>query len=260
MEHGRLKIAVLVSGSGSNLQAILDAAEGRELPARVVVVASDNPAAYGLVRAKERAIPTYVVDYSKGPGEEPDPLPFDLEALLKEQRLFSGLAQGELQRRIIRLALLEEELLKSLEPHGPDIVVLAGFMRLLTPHFLNAYPMRVINIHPALLPSFPGTDGYGDTFRYGCSFGGITVHFVDPGEDTGPIIAQLTYPIYPDDTLEQVKGRGLGLEHKLFPAVLRWYAQGHVKIEETARGRPRVKITAPDYSDFVRSAVVSSLR
>lgn len=259
MADPRLKIAVLVSGSGSNLQAVIDACEGGELPGRVAVAASDNPEAYGLERARRHGIPTLAVDYKKTPEEPPGPLPFDMEKLSAEQRLFTG-PEEELRRRLGRLALFEEELVRGLEPHAPDVVCLAGFMRLLTPHFLSAYPMRVMNIHPALLPAFPGTDGYGDTFRYGCSFGGVTVHFVDPGEDTGPVIAQLVYPIYPDDTLEDVKKRGLGLEHRLYPRVLAWYARGQVEVGKDPEGRAVVRVAAPDYEDFVRDAVLSALR
>jgi phosphoribosylglycinamide formyltransferase-1 len=211
------------------------------------------------VRAKEAGVPTLVVDYKKGPTLPLEELPFDLEELAEEQRIFAGLGRKALKKVLARLALLEEEMLKGMEPFGPEVIVLAGFMRLLTPHFLNAFPLRVINIHPALLPAFPGTDGYGDTFRHGCSFGGITVHFVDPGEDTGPIIAQLTYPIYPDDSLEEIKRRGLALEHRLLPKVLEWYGLGQVTVEHTTEG-PRIRIAAPDYEEFVRDAALSAFR
>jgi len=120
-------------------------------------------------------------------------------------------------------------------PYPFDLLVLAGFMRNLTPYFIDrintdpALP-RIMNIHPALLPAFPGVDGYGDTFRYGCKIGGCTVHFIDYGEDTGPIIGQKAYPISPDDTLESIKDKGLKLEWELYPECIQLYAQGRLKV------------------------------
>ena len=119
--------------------------------------------------------------------------------------------------------------------HPFDLLVLAGFMRVLTPYFIdriNTDPSRprIMNIHPALLPSFPGVDGYGDTYRYGCKVGGCTVHFVDYGEDSGPIIGQKAFDIGPEDTIESVRKRGLELEWKLYPECIQLFAQDRLRV------------------------------
>jgi phosphoribosylglycinamide formyltransferase-1 len=128
----------------------------------------------------------------------------------------------------------EAELFEAMEPYTFDLLVLAGFMRNLTPYFIdrvNTAPgnLRIMNIHPALLPAFPGIDGYGDTFRYGCKVGGCTVHFVDYGEDSGPIIGQKAYEITADDTIETVRAKGLKLEWSLYPDCVRLFAEGRLK-------------------------------
>jgi phosphoribosylglycinamide formyltransferase-1 len=132
-------------------------------------------------------------------------------------------------------AIAEAALLGRMAPHPFDLLVLAGFMRVLTPYFIdqvNTDPSkpRIMNIHPALLPSFPGVDGYGDTYRYGCKVGGCTVHFVDYGEDTGPIIGQKAFEITPEDTLESVREKGLKFEWKLYPECIQLFAQGRLKV------------------------------
>jgi phosphoribosylglycinamide formyltransferase-1 len=126
--------------------------------------------------------------------------------------------------------IAERRLLDNIESYDMDLLVLAGFMRVLTPYFIDrinagALEHRIMNIHPALLPAFPGIDGYGDTFRYGCKIGGCTVHFVDYGEDTGPIIGQKAFEIADDDTLEDVKEKGLQKEWELYPACIQKFAQ-----------------------------------
>ena len=129
----------------------------------------------------------------------------------------------------------ESRLLAQIDAHGPvDLLVLAGFMRNLTPYFIdrfNADPgnPRIMNIHPAILPSFPGVDGYGDTFRYGCKVGGCTVHFIDYGEDSGPIIGQRAFPILDTDSLDDVKRKGLEQEWQLYPECIQHFAQGSLK-------------------------------
>ena len=125
-------------------------------------------------------------------------------------------------------------LLEKMKKYPFDLLVLAGFMRNLTPYFIdrvntNPDDPRIMNIHPALLPAFPGIDGYGDTFRYGCKIGGCTVHFVDYGEDSGPIIGQKAYSILEDDTIESVKEKGMKLEWALYPECIRLYAEGRLK-------------------------------
>ena len=114
-------------------------------------------------------------------------------------------------------------------------MVLAGFMRNLTPYFIDRVNTdrnnpRIMNIHPALLPAFPGVDGYGDTFRYGCKVGGCTVHFIDYGEDSGPIIGQRAFPISSDDTLDSIRQKGLALEWELYPQCIQMFAEGRIKI------------------------------
>jgi phosphoribosylglycinamide formyltransferase-1 len=132
-------------------------------------------------------------------------------------------------------AIAERELLDKMKPYPFDLLVLAGFMRNLTPYFIDRvntdpdYP-RIMNIHPALLPAFPGTNGYGDTFQYGCKVGGCSVHFIDYGEDTGPIIGQKVFQIENDDTLDTIKKKGLALEWELYPECINLFAESRLKI------------------------------
>ncbi len=140
-------------------------------------------------------------------------------------------------------ALAESHLLAAMRPYACDLLVLAGFMRNLTPYFIDrvspdrARP-RIMNIHPALLPAFAGTDGYGDTFRYGCKVAGCTVHFVDYGEDSGPIIGQRAFPIREEDTLETVRRRGLEQEWELYPECIRLFAERRLKPERSLHELP----------------------
>ena len=189
-------IAVLISGSGTNLQSIIDHIKAGKIKANLAVVISNKEDAYGLVRAKEAGIPAHFVDYE-------------------------GLKREEHEKKIIEI----------LEKNEVELVVLAGYMRVLTSYFVNKYKNKIINIHPALLPSFPGTDGYGDTWRYGVKVGGCTVHFVDEGVDTGPIILQKTNPIKENDTLETFKERGLKIEHQVFPEAIKLFCEDKLKIE-----------------------------
>ena len=193
----KTRIAVLISGSGTNLQSIIDKSESGDLPARVVCVISDKENAFGLERARKHRIPAFYVnpkDFAK-----------------REEH--------------------EEAIIRLLEEHRVELVVLAGYMRLLTPHMLGRYRNRIMNIHPALLPSFPGTDGYGDAWRYGVKISGCTVHFVDEGCDTGPIILQGVNPVEEDDTFESFRDRGLKLEHRIYPEAIRLYCEGRLRIE-----------------------------
>jgi phosphoribosylglycinamide formyltransferase-1 len=256
----KLNLAVLISGNGSNLQAMIDRIEAGKLDAEIVLVVSTNPDAYGLVRARRYGIPTAVVDYLKYgrkmlPEIRKESLPEQFFAVVSRQRIFSDLPFEELEDRLARLALAEQEIIGLLDPLSPDLICLAGFMRLLSPHFIDHYSSeacyRIMNIHPALLPAFPGTDGYGDTFDYGCRYGGITVHFVDEGEDTGPIIAQAIYPIWPEDTLDQVKKRGLELEYALYSQCIQWMAQGDLQVVSAEDGRSQVRILDPGYPSFI---------
>lgn len=189
-------IAVLISGNGTNLQAIIDNVRAGKINGKVVAVISNKADAYGLERAKQAEIPSYFIDHK-------------------------GITREEHEQKIIDI----------LEKNNIDLVVLAGYMRVLTPLFVNKYKYRLINIHPALLPAFPGTDGYGDTFNYGCKVGGCTVHFVDEGVDTGPIIIQKANEIKEDDTLESFKERGLEIEHQTLPEAVRLFCEDKLKIE-----------------------------
>jgi len=260
-EASKLTLVVLVSGGGTNLQAMIDRVESGELDARIALVVSSNPEAYGLVRARNHGIPTAVVDYRRF-GKKQLPkiperlLPDTFPDLTKRQRIYRGLPPAEIQDRLARLVLAELEMVSLLEPLGIDLVCLAGFMRLLSPYFIARFQgdgqYRIMNIHPALLPAFPGEHGYADTLSYGCKIGGVTVHFVDLGEDTGPVIAQAVYPIWPGETLEAVQRRGLQLEYALYSQCIQWFARGQLDVTTGAGTRALVKILDRGYPDFLQ--------
>ncbi len=238
-----IQIGALISGGGTNLQAIIDACDRTQINGQMVFVGSDTPGAGGLERARQNDIATFVVDYKSiirefknDPQKAVLPDDFDLDELLAKQTIFSdqddpARAKSFLLTRVIA----EAKLLEAMKPHSFDLLVLAGFMRNLTPYFIDRintdrHRLRIMNIHPALLPAFPGIDGYGDTFRYGCKVGGCTVHFIDYGEDTGPIIGQRAFSIEPDDTLESICNKGLAIEWELYPACIQLFAQGRIKV------------------------------
>ncbi|MCU0561324.1 MAG: phosphoribosylglycinamide formyltransferase [Desulfobacterales bacterium] len=239
---GRIRLGVLISGGGTNLQAIMDACENTRLDADVVCVGSDNPQASGLERARKAGIPTFVVDYRAiarafraAPEAAPLPKDFRLDEIRSKQRLMAGASDpARLDAFLKTRAIAEAALVAAMEPTPFDLLALAGFMRNFTPYFIDrvngdrALP-RIMNIHPALLPAFPGTDGYGDTFRYGCKVAGCTVHFVDYGEDSGPIIGQRAFPIRPEDSLETIRKRGLEREWELYPECIQLFAEGRLK-------------------------------
>jgi phosphoribosylglycinamide formyltransferase-1 len=201
-------LGVLVSGSGTNLQAILDAVASGKLRAKVGVVVSNVATAKALDRAKAAGVDTVVVDHKAHPSREA----FDAAVV---------------------------EVLRS---KGVDCVVLAGFMRLVTPVLLGAFPHRVVNIHPALLPAFPGVHSQRQAIAYGVKVSGCTVHLVDAGMDTGPILAQATVPVLDDDTEDTLRDRILEKEHALLPEVLQWIADGRVEVLTTTDGRPKIRI------------------
>ena len=203
----KTNIAVFISGSGTNLQSIMDKTESGYLPVNIRCVISDKADAYGLERARNKGIPAVFIDPKQFPTRQAH----------------------------------EEGIQAVLKQHGVEFIVLAGYMRILSPFFVSLYRNRIINIHPALLPSFPGTDGYGDAWRYGVKVSGCTVHFVDKGSDTGPIILQGVNIIKPDDTFETFKTRGLEIEHRLLPEAILLYCEKRLIVE----GR-RVKITAKE--------------
>jgi phosphoribosylglycinamide formyltransferase-1 len=189
-------IGVLISGSGTNLQSIIDSIEGGHLQARIACVISNRSDAPGLERAAKHGIPTRVIAHREHPTRE------DYDATL--------------------VACLRE--------FGVELVVLAGFMRIITPVFLEAFPNRVMNIHPALLPAFPGIHAQRQALDYGVRYSGCTVHFVDCGTDTGPIILQAAVPVLADDTEERLSARIRAEEHRLYPEAIRLYSQGRLQV------------------------------
>ena len=204
-----LRLGVLVSGSGSNLQAILDAVAAGTLAAEVALVLSNKPEAFALERARRAGVQTAVVSH----------------------------------RDFTTRELFDAALVQALSAHRVDCVVLAGFMRIVTPVLLDAFQDRVINMHPALLPAFPGAHAQADALAYGVRVSGCTVHFVDAGTDTGPIIAQSVVPVVDGDTVESLSARILAEEHALLPTVLQWIADGRVVVERSdAVGRRRASV------------------
>lgn len=247
----KLRVGALISGGGTNLQAIIDSCERGEIDADVVFVGSDTPGAKGLERARKHGISHFTVDYAEivrgfraDPEGFPPPPDFDLARVLSLQHLFpAGTDPERLRRFFTTRAAAEAALLAQMTPRGFDLLVLAGFMRTLTPYFIDRVNQdpekpRIMNIHPAILPAFPGVDGYGDTFRYGCKVGGCTVHFIDYGEDSGPIIGQRAFPIEPGDTLEAVREKGLRQEWELYPECIQLYAENRLRVVRSTCSMP----------------------
>lgn len=205
-----LDLGVLISGTGTNLQAILDAIGTGALPARVRLVVSNKAAAPGLERARRAGVPCQVISHR--------------DYASREQ--------------------FDAALAAALEQAGVSWVVLAGFMRILTPTFLKAFPQRVVNIHPALCPAFPGIDAQQQALDYGVRVAGCTVHLVDEGVDTGPILAQGVVPVRDGDTRDVLAGRLLRREHETLVSALRWIAEGRVTVLEPSEAgqRPRVRV------------------
>lgn len=196
-----LPLAVLVSGGGSNLQSILDSIDAGRLDAEVRLVLSNKPEAFGLERARRKGIETAVLPHADFPSRQA----FDLEMV----------------RRINACGVRA----------GTGAVVLAGFMRMLSPEFLRAFPQAVLNIHPALLPSFPGTHGARDAADYGVRLAGCSVHFVDEIMDHGPVVIQAAVPALPGEGGEALAARILKLEHCIYPQALAWLAAGRLDIQ-----------------------------
>ena len=191
-----LKIGVLASGKGSNLQAIIDTIEAGKVSAAIMVVISDKSNAYALARAQKHGITSIFLDPKKSKTRE------------------------EYDHRIV----------EHLEKEGVGLVVLAGFMRILSPYFIKAYKYRIMNIHPALLPSFPGLHGQRQAIDYGVKISGATVHFVDEGCDTGPIILQSAVKVEDNDTEETLSARILEQEHKIYSLAIQLYAEGKLEV------------------------------
>ncbi len=192
-----LRLGVLVSGRGTNLQSIIDHIEAGKIPARIEVVISDKREAYALERAKKHGIEALFIDPKAYPSREE----------------FERAVGDELEKR------------------GVELICLAGFMRILSPYFVNRFKNRIINIHPALLPSFPGLHGQGQAVNHAVKISGCTVHFVDEGVDSGPIIIQAAVPVFDDDDEDTLAARILKCEHKIYPTAIKLIAEGRVKVE-----------------------------
>lgn len=192
-----LRIAVLISGGGSNLQALIDGCASGLIPGEIVLVISNNPDALGLERAKKHHIPTCVIDH----------------------------------RSFTVRASFDQVVARTLDESGAELICLAGFMRVLTSDFVHYYAGRLINIHPALLPAFPGIHVQRQAIEAGVRFSGATVHFVVPEVDAGPIIIQAVVPVLANDTHETLAARILRQEHRIYPLAVRWFAQGRLRLE-----------------------------
>ncbi|MDM8535752.1 phosphoribosylglycinamide formyltransferase [Desulfobacterales bacterium HSG17] len=240
-----IKIGALISGGGTNLQAIIDSCESGAIDGEMVFVGTDNPNAKGLERAGRHNIPSFIVDYGqiiKQYALEPEsiilPDDFNLDETIEKQTFFSSDHYYDtIKKFLLTRVSAEAKLIEKMKAYDLDLLVLAGFMRNITPYFIDRINTdsenpRIMNIHPALLPSFPGVDGYGDTFRYGCRVGGCTVHFIDYGEDTGPIIGQKSYDIDKNDTLDDIKKKGLKKEWELYPECIRLFAQNRLQTKK----------------------------
>jgi len=199
--NGKLRLGVLVSGRGTNLQSILDDCSSGSIPAQVEVVVSNRPGVLALDRAASAGVDSVCVNY-KGYGKWPQGKP-----------------------------AYEKDVVDALKRYGVDLVVCAGYDRLAGETLIDAFPGRIINVHPALLPSFPGLHAQRDALNYGVKVSGATVFFVDPSVDGGPIIIQEPVPVLEDDTEDSLSLRILEVEHRILPAAITLIARGQVRIE-----------------------------
>ena len=193
-----MPIGVLISGSGTNLQALIDACLAPDFPARIAVVISNKKSALGLERARKAGIPAVWI-----PG-----------------------------RKYADRTAHETVITDCLKEHGVQWVACAGYMRILSSGFVDTWPNRILNIHPSLLPAFPGLDAQGQAFNAGVQIAGATVHLVDAGCDSGPILAQGATAVLPGDSRDTLQQRILRIEHQLYPRVVRWAAEGRIHVEE----------------------------
>jgi len=193
----QVSIGVLISGSGTNLQAIIDAIEAKRLDATIRLVLSNKADAHGLSRARSHGIPTEVLDHKSYASRE----------------------------------AYDQAMVDLLRDRGVELIALAGFMRLLSPPFIKAYANRIMNIHPALLPSFPGLQVQKKAVEHGVRFSGCTVHFVNEECDQGPIIIQAVVPVFSDDTEQSLAARILEQEHRIYPRAIQLYAEGRLRID-----------------------------
>ncbi len=190
-------LVVLISGNGSNLQAIIDAIAAGEIPAQIRAVISNNPDAYGLERARRAGIPAEVVAHRDYPDRES----------------------------------YDRALQAVIDRYQPDLVVLAGFMRILTPAFVEHYAGRMLNIHPSLLPRYQGLDTHRRVLEAGDTIHGVSVHFVTPELDSGPIVLQAEVPVEPGDTEADLERKVHAQEHIIYPRAIRWFAEGRLRLD-----------------------------
>ncbi|MFQ5656558.1 MAG: phosphoribosylglycinamide formyltransferase [Candidatus Methylomirabilales bacterium] len=195
--QNKLRVGALASGRGSNLQAIIDVSEAGKLYASVVVLVTDTSDAYALQRAEKHGIPGVFVDPKGYNGRE----------------------------------AFDKAVISVLTEHQVELICLAGFMRVLSPVFIEHFRHRIMNIHPALLPSFPGLHGQRQALDHGVKFSGCTVHFADEGVDTGPIIIQAVVPVFDDDTEETLSARILRYEHQIYPKAIQLYAEDRLEVK-----------------------------
>jgi phosphoribosylglycinamide formyltransferase-1 len=195
-ETRNIKLGVLVSGNGTNLQAVIDRIESGGLSASIACVISNKLQAFALERARKHAIPAIHLGYKGFDSRE----------------------------------TYDAELVRVLKEHDVELVILAGFMRILTPVIIDAFPNRIMNIHPALLPAFPGLDAQKQALDYGVKVSGCTVHFVDAGCDTGPIIIQAVVPVEEGDSEETLSQRIHREEHRIYPEAVKLYTEGRLKV------------------------------
>ena len=193
----KLRIGVLVSGRGTNLQSIIDNIKNGNIPAEIAIVISNISGAYALSRAEKHSIKTKVIEHRNFKSREE----------------------------------FEKSIIEVLRTEGVELVCLAGFMRILSSFFINTFKHRIINIHPALLPSFPGTHAQKQALNYGVKIAGCTVHFVDEGTDTGPIILQEAVPVLDNDTEESLSSRILEKEHILYSKAIMLFAEGKIEVK-----------------------------
>ena len=214
----RLPIGVLISGGGTNLQAIIDAIESGALRAEIRIIFSNTSDAYGLVRAKRHSLPTAVLSHTDFETRE----------------------------------AFDQAIVAVLKDNDVELVALAGFTRLLSPVFIRAFPQRILNIHPALLPAFPGLHAQHQAVARGVRIAGATVHLVDEHMDHGPIVMQAAVPVYPDDTQDSLSARILIQEHRIYPAAIGLFAEGRVQIQDgkvivrDERRQPQNAFQSPD--------------
>ncbi len=196
-----IKIGVLISGNGSNLQAIIDQVESGHINGRIELVISNKESAYGLIRSKNAGIESKYIN-----------------------------SRNFINNEEFNLRLIEEFQRKNV-----DLIILAGFLKILTKDFIAKYPNKIINIHPSLIPSFSGKNFYGnkiheEVLKYGVKYTGVTVHFVDEGTDTGPIILQEVVPVVQDDTIDSLQGRVLEVEHRVLVRAVKLYCEGRIQV------------------------------